>query len=158
MTTGLRCTPRTLPGRPGCLMLFHRTHRETWSCFASQSVSVFGSGYPTSPFKTLRISSNRTRKLSVRPFATMETGQGSSTVTVSPPEIIAGKEIQPSAPKAILRTDYRPTPYLISNVHLTFLLGEETRVQSKLSFTSNNKEGSPPALVLDGDTHALQTL
>ena len=80
----------------------------------------------------------------------METGQSTSVVGVSPPEIIAGKEVQPSAPKAILRTDYRPTSYLISNVHLTFLLGDETRVQSKLSFVSNNKEGSPPPLVLDG--------
>ena len=79
----------------------------------------------------------------------METGQGSSTVTVSPPEILAGKEVQPSAPKAILRTDYRPTPYLVSDVHLTFLLGETTRVKSKLSFVPNYP-GSPPALALDG--------
>ena len=79
----------------------------------------------------------------------METGQGSSTVTVSPPEILAGKEIQPSAPKAILRTDYSPTPYLITDVHLTFLLGDTTRVKSKLSCIPNYK-GSPPSLALDG--------
>lgn len=79
----------------------------------------------------------------------METGQGSSTVTVSPPEILAGKEVQPSAPKAILRTDYRPTPYLITDVHLTFLLDEVTRVKSKLSCVPNY-EGSPPTLALDG--------
>ena len=79
----------------------------------------------------------------------METGQGSSTVTVSPPEILAGKEIQPSTPKAILRTDYRPTPYLVNNVHLTFLLGDTTRVKSKLSFVPNY-QGTPPALALDG--------
>ena len=85
----------------------------------------------------------------VRTYASMETGQGSSTVTVSPPEILAGKEVQPSAPKAILRTDYRPTPYLVSDVHLTFLLGETTRVKSKLSFVPNYP-GSPPALALDG--------
>ena len=79
----------------------------------------------------------------------METGQGTSTVSVSPPEILSGKEIQPSTPKAILRTDYRPTPYLVTNVHLTFLLGDTTRVKSKLSFVPNH-EGSPPALTLDG--------
>lgn len=82
-------------------------------------------------------------------FCSMETGQGSSTVTVSAPEILSGKEIQPSTPKAILRTDYRPTPYLITDVHLTFLLGETTRVKSKLSCTPNY-HGSPPALALDG--------
>ena len=84
----------------------------------------------------------------------METGQGSSIVTASPPEIIAGKEVQPSAPKAILRTDYKPTPYSISNVHLTFLLGEETRVQSKLTFITTHKESSRPPLVLDGKLQA----
>ena len=89
----------------------------------------------------------------VRTYASMETGQGSSTVTVSPPEILAGKEVQPSAPKAILRTDYRPTPYLVSDVHLTFLLGETTRVKSKLSFVPNY-QGSPPALALDGGATA----
>jgi len=87
----------------------------------------------------------------------METGQGSSTVTVSPPEILAGKEIQPSAPKAILRTDYRPTPYLVSNVHLTFLLGDTTRVKSKLSFVPNY-QGTPPALALDGMLPASRML
>ena len=80
----------------------------------------------------------------------METGQGSSTVTVSPPEILSGKEIQPSTPKAILRTDYRPTPYLITDVHLTFLLGDTTRVKSKLSCTPNY-QGSPPSMALDGE-------
>ena len=85
----------------------------------------------------------------VRTYATMETGQGSSTVTVSPPEILAGKEVQPSAPKAILRTDYRPTPYLVSDVHLCFLLGDTTRVKSRMYFVPNYK-GSPPALALDG--------
>ena len=90
-----------------------------------------------------------TRLPFLRTYATMETGQGSSTVTVSPPEILAGKEILPSAPKAILRTDYRPTPYLVSNVHLTFLLGDTTRVKSKLSFVPNY-QGTPPALALDG--------
>ena len=87
----------------------------------------------------------------------METGQGSSTVTVSPPEILAGKEIQPSAPKAILRTDYRSTPYLVSNVHLTFLLGDTTRVKSKLSFVPNY-QGTPPALALDGMSPASRML
>lgn len=90
-----------------------------------------------------------TRLPFLRTYASMETGQGSSTVTVSPPEILAGKEIQPSAPKAILRTDYRSTPYLVSNVHLTFLLGDTTRVKSKLSFVPNY-QGTPPALALDG--------
>ena len=80
----------------------------------------------------------------------METGQGSSTSTVSPPEILSGKEIQPSTPKAILRTDYRPTPYLITDVQLTFLLGDTTRVKSKLSCVPNYK-GSPPSLALDGE-------
>ena len=80
----------------------------------------------------------------------METGQGSSTSTVSPPEILAGKEIQPSTPKAILRTDYRPTPYLITDVHLTFLLGDATCVKSKLSCVPNY-QGSPPKLALDGE-------
>ncbi|KAL3133720.1 hypothetical protein ABBQ32_008210 [Trebouxia sp. C0010 RCD-2024] len=82
-------------------------------------------------------------------LCSMETGQGSSTVTVSPPEILSGKEIQPSTPKAILRTDYRPTPYLITDVHLTFLLGDTTRVKSRLSCTPNY-QGSPPSLALDG--------
>ena len=80
----------------------------------------------------------------------METGQGSSTSTVSPPEILSGKEIQPSTPKAILRTDYRPTPYLITDVHLTFLLGDTTRVKSKLSCVPNY-QGSSPSLALDGE-------
>ena len=80
----------------------------------------------------------------------METGQGTSTSTVSPPEILSGKEIQPSTPKAILRTDYRPTPYLISDVHLTFLLGDTTRVKSKLSCVPNY-QGSPPSMALDGE-------
>ena len=87
----------------------------------------------------------------------METGPGTSTVSVSPPEILAGKEIQPSAPKAILRTDYRPTPYLVSNVHLTFLLGDTTRVKSKLSFVPNY-QGAPPALALDGMLPASRML
>ena len=56
----------------------------------------------------------------------------------------------PSAPKAILRTDYRPTPYLITDVHLTFLLGDTTRVKSKLSCVPNY-QGSPPSMALDGE-------
>ena len=80
----------------------------------------------------------------------METGQGTSTSTVSPPEILSGKEIQPSTPKAILRTNYRPTPYLVTDVHLTFLLGDTTRVKSKLSCVPNY-QGSPPSLALDGE-------
>jgi len=98
-----------------------------------------------------------TRLPFLRTYASMETGQGTSTVSVSPPEILAGKEIQPSAPKAILRTDYRPTPYLVSNVHLTFLLGDTTRVKSKLSFVPNY-QGTPPALALDGMLPASRML
>ena len=103
---------------------------------------------------TCSICSNRRSvpsRAPVRAYATMETGQGSSTVTVSPSEILAGKEVQPSAPKAILRTDYRPTPYLVTDVHLTFLLGATTRVKSKLSFVPNY-QGSPEALALDGES------
>ena len=104
-----------------------------------------------SPLHRQRSASGRscTHYPSLRTYASMETGQGTSTVSVSPPEILSGKEIQPSTPKAILRTDYRPTPYLVNNVHLTFLLGDTTRVKSKLSFVPNY-EGSPPALALDG--------
>lgn len=106
-------------------------------------------GHPLLQRQRLHTNHNRDRLSLVRSYGSMETGQSTSTVSVSPPEILAGKEIQPSAPKAILRTDYRPTPYLVSDVHLTFLLGDTTRVKSKLSCLPNY-EGSPPALALDG--------
>ena len=47
--------------------------------------------------------------------------------------------------------DYRPTPYLIDQVFLTFLLDEEsTNVQSKLHIKPNPQATSPDALILNG--------
>jgi hypothetical protein len=53
------------------------------------------------------------------------------------------------------RKDYKPTPFLISNVHLDFIINEVvTHVHSKLQVKSNpahvqNGSGRP-AMVLDG--------
>lgn len=55
-----------------------------------------------------------------------------------------------SVVQTIYRKDYAPTPYLISDVHLDFKLGEEsTTVASKLSVQPNH-EGNTPEMSLDG--------
>jgi aminopeptidase N len=55
------------------------------------------------------------------------------------------------APKPIFRKDYKPTPYLVDTVDLTFKLGEEvTHVHSKLHLKPNQSEATPPALFLHG--------
>ena len=47
--------------------------------------------------------------------------------------------------------DYKPPPYLIDRVHLTFVLGENsTQVLSRLSFKPNYEGDVPPPLPLDG--------
>lgn len=47
--------------------------------------------------------------------------------------------------------DYKPSPYLISTVHLDFQLNEEsTLVQSKLRIVPNHAESSPVSLFLNG--------
>ncbi|RMZ54832.1 hypothetical protein APUTEX25_000349 [Auxenochlorella protothecoides] len=49
------------------------------------------------------------------------------------------------------RKDYKPSPYLISTVHLDFQLNEEsTLVQSKLRIVPNHAESSPVSLFLNG--------
>jgi hypothetical protein len=54
-------------------------------------------------------------------------------------------------PTAIYRKDYKPTPYLIDQVHLDFNLGEDaTRVVSKLHFKPNYQGSTPPVIFLDG--------
>ncbi|KAK9785346.1 hypothetical protein WJX73_008039 [Symbiochloris irregularis] len=54
-------------------------------------------------------------------------------------------------PQPVYRKDYKPTPYLIDQVHLTFQLGEEhTTVLSDLHFKPNYQGDSPPEVVLNG--------
>ncbi|KAK9814410.1 hypothetical protein WJX72_005522 [[Myrmecia] bisecta] len=57
-------------------------------------------------------------------------------------------------PKTIYRRDYTPTPYLVDQVNLTFLLGEDvTRVQSKMQMRPNPNaptNGANPAVLLNG--------
>eukprot|EP00803_Ostreobium_quekettii_P009982 evm.model.scf_576.6 EVM.evm.TU.scf_576.6 scf_576:45484-53102(+) len=57
-----------------------------------------------------------------------------------------------AAPVPTLRKDYKPPPYLIDQVYLEFLLGEDfTTVKSKLHMVPNYGSGaSPPALSLNG--------
>ncbi len=60
------------------------------------------------------------------------------------------------APQPVYRKDYKPTPYLIDQVHLTFQLGEDsTKVVSELSCTANYKGSSPPEMVLNGTLACL---
>ena len=53
--------------------------------------------------------------------------------------------------------DYKPTPYLIEDVHLDFLLNEDkSTVKSKLHMTPNyGSASSPPKLELDGEPCAV---
>ena len=55
-------------------------------------------------------------------------------------------------PLTKFRKDYQPTPYLIDNVYLDFILNDDvTHVHSRLKLKPNYKQGSPPPpLVLDG--------
>ncbi len=47
--------------------------------------------------------------------------------------------------------DYKPPPYLIERVHLTFILDEDkTRVLSRLSVKPNYDGEAAPPLSLDG--------
>ena len=79
-------------------------------------------------------------------------------VEAPPQEEKSGVAEQPQsdkavAPQPIYRKDYKPTPYLIDQVHLTFRLGDgddATRVLSELSFKPNHSSSSPPHLVLNG--------
>lgn len=49
--------------------------------------------------------------------------------------------------------DYKPPPYLIERVHLTFVLKEDsTHVLSRLSIKPNYEGDAPPPLPLDGAT------
>lgn len=58
-------------------------------------------------------------------------------------------------PQAVFRKDYKPTPYLVDQVHLTFQLGEDnTKVLSELSFRPNYSGDSPPELFLNGRVQA----
>ena len=62
-------------------------------------------------------------------------------------------ETAPKTPKAIYLKDYRPTPYLIERVHLTFALdARETRVKAQLHMRPNPKAKVKAApLELDGE-------
>jgi aminopeptidase N len=85
----------------------------------------------------------------------MQAANGTATSVASVPktDVLAGKEVQPSAPQEKFRRDYRQPDYLIDQVYLTFVLGEETTtVKSKLHVkpNHNNSNGSTPALVLHG--------
>ena len=58
--------------------------------------------------------------------------------------------------QAIYRKDYKPTPFLVDQVYLNFILGDEvTRVQSKLSLKPNYSGSDVPELALDGAALAL---
>ncbi|GMH38910.1 hypothetical protein BSKO_06808 [Bryopsis sp. KO-2023] len=49
------------------------------------------------------------------------------------------------------RKDYKPTPYLVNDYHLSFNLNEDsTRVATKIRFVPNYSGTTPPPLVLDG--------
>ena len=55
------------------------------------------------------------------------------------------------APQPVYRKDYKPTPYLVDQVHLTFQLSEEsTTVLSELAVKPNYAGSSPPEMSLNG--------
>ncbi|KAL6767073.1 hypothetical protein ACKKBG_A38465 [Auxenochlorella protothecoides x Auxenochlorella symbiontica] len=69
-----------------------------------------------------------------------------STATATPVAMAATDK-----PVEKFRKDYKPSPYLISTVHLDFQLNEEsTLVQSKLRIVPNHAESSPVSLFLNG--------
>ncbi|KAK9846623.1 hypothetical protein WJX81_007796 [Elliptochloris bilobata] len=71
-----------------------------------------------------------------------------SAVVAAPPE---ADTMVKAEPQAVYRKDYKPPPYLIERVHLTFVLNEDsTRVLSRLSFKPNYDGEAPPPLPLDG--------
>lgn len=54
-------------------------------------------------------------------------------------------------PATKFRSDYAPPPYLITDVHLDFILNEDvTHVHSTLAMVPNHAAGAAPALVLNG--------
>ena len=79
----------------------------------------------------------------------------------APPQEKSGVAEQPQqsdkagAPQPVYRKDYKPTPYLIDQVHLTFQLGEEsTRVLSELALKPNYDGSAPPEITLNGESCA----
>lgn len=55
------------------------------------------------------------------------------------------------APKECFRKDYKPPPYVIDTVHLTFLLNEDvTRVESRLHILPKQTDEQRPPLFLNG--------
>jgi aminopeptidase N len=69
-------------------------------------------------------------------------------------------ETAPKKPQTIHLKDYRPTPYLIDQVHLTFDLdARQTRVKTQLLFRPNPKaKAKSAALKLDGEKIKLVSL
>jgi aminopeptidase N len=60
-------------------------------------------------------------------------------------------------PKAILRRDYQPPPFLVDDVHLDFFLDEHaTRVRSRLTLRRNPDADRQADLVLDGQDLKLE--
>ena len=61
-------------------------------------------------------------------------------------------------PKPTLRKDYKPTPFLVPKLDLTFRLGEEhTAVHSQLHVSPNpaHPSNGAPELSLDGEDSEL---
>ena len=64
-------------------------------------------------------------------------------------------------PKLTYRKDYKPTPFLVEKLELTFLLNEEfTTVRSKLHFVPNpaSPSNGAPELSLDGEREHSRVL